>query len=70
MQYCYICNQYYSGNSYGGPGVCPSCDCGLPPINNIPVVNGNWNMQTLFVDYETKELLKRIADALEKIAEK
>ena len=28
---CNICHLEYSSASYGGPGVCPACDCGIPP---------------------------------------
>lgn len=25
---CRICGLQFSSQSYGGPGICPSCDCG------------------------------------------
>jgi hypothetical protein len=28
---CKICGQNFSSASYGGPGICPRCDCGTPP---------------------------------------
>jgi hypothetical protein len=28
---CKICGQHYSSMSYGGPGICPRCDCGSLP---------------------------------------
>jgi hypothetical protein len=28
---CKICGQHFSSASYGGPGICPSCDCGRFP---------------------------------------
>ena len=29
--HCRVCNMDYSSPSCGGPGICPSCDCGVPP---------------------------------------
>ncbi len=31
MQRCRYCGLDYGGNSMGGPGICPACDCGVPP---------------------------------------
>jgi len=28
---CNICHREYSSPSFGGPGVCPACDCGVHP---------------------------------------
>lgn len=28
---CNICHREYSSPSFGGPGVCPACDCGIHP---------------------------------------
>ena len=28
---CKICGCLYSSPSFGGPGVCPACDCGIHP---------------------------------------
>ena len=28
---CKICGQHFAAASYGGPGICPSCDCGRLP---------------------------------------
>ncbi len=28
---CNVCGKEYSEPSLGGPGICPRCDCGLPP---------------------------------------
>ena len=28
--HCQICDEDYTDPSFGGPGICPSCDCGIP----------------------------------------
>lgn len=30
MDTCRICGMNFSSRSFGGPGVCPACDCGIP----------------------------------------
>lgn len=46
--HCYICNKEYTHPSFGGSGVCPRCDCGIPPQNDDqvccnPIIHGtNW----------------------------
>ena len=29
MDTCSICGMQFSVRSYGGPGICPACDCGF-----------------------------------------
>ena len=29
---CTICGCDFSERSFGGPGICPSCDCGIQPV--------------------------------------
>jgi hypothetical protein len=29
--HCQICDEDYTQPSMGGDGICPSCDCGIPP---------------------------------------
>ena len=31
MYKCNICGKQYDNPSFGGPGVCPACDCGYAP---------------------------------------
>lgn len=31
MMLCNVCGNNYTSASMGGPGICPSCDCGIPP---------------------------------------
>ena len=33
MQRCNHCGIDYIGESLGGPGVCPKCDCGISPVD-------------------------------------
>lgn len=33
---CHVCGNEYHSHSLGGPGICPSCDCGHPPKRNEP----------------------------------
>lgn len=35
MDRCTICGLEFTEPSYGGPGICPSCDCGDFGINKI-----------------------------------
>lgn len=28
---CKICGLGFDSPSFGGPGICPACDCGVPP---------------------------------------
>ena len=37
MDLCRICGNQFGSRSFGGPGICPSCDCGNPPL--IPNTN-------------------------------
>lgn len=58
----------------GGYVYCSQCHQSVPyphfcPYNN-PVPQQYYGYGSLYIDMETKELLKRIADALEKIAGK
>src|ERR1035437_2779256 len=39
MDLCRICGLQFGSRSFGGPGICPACDCGLPPQNRIPNTN-------------------------------
>lgn len=32
MDRCTICGSDFSELSFGGPGICPTCDCGIQPI--------------------------------------
>ncbi len=32
---CEVCKNEYDSPSLGGPGICPSCDCGNPPIKGL-----------------------------------
>jgi hypothetical protein len=32
---CVVCGDRFSSRSFGGPGICPSCDCGISPIEKM-----------------------------------
>ena len=32
MDRCTICGSDFSAASFGGPGICPTCDCGVQPV--------------------------------------
>lgn len=31
MDVCRMCGLPFGSRSFGGPGICPACDCGIPP---------------------------------------
>jgi len=37
MPPCRICGKVNYATSMGGPGICPTCDCGLPPNHGKPI---------------------------------
>lgn len=37
---CNVCKKQYTSPSLGGAGICPSCDCGIPPIK-VLISNGS-----------------------------
>lgn len=41
MDKCKVCGVDFQNPSLGGPGICPACDCGIPP-HRRKIIEGTW----------------------------
>ncbi len=64
MDKCRICGNYFSQRSFGGPGICPSCDCGLPPKSQPPWYYGTSSFALGEFNYDNIQAIIRSMDIL------
>jgi hypothetical protein len=66
---CVICGRVNYGSSYGGPWVCPTCDCGASPekqFDSYANVGYNKDMETRVskLEADNKKLLALIDEMI------
>jgi len=70
---CNICGKMFSNLSMGGPYMCPACDCGIPPnqdINSSPFfMPPNPDTQLLNICESLKVSLNEVSIKLDAILE-